>query len=215
MAAGRRIREPRQARALATRERLIAAAAELLGEVGVERLSTNLICARAGVTPPAFYRYFRDKYAALEELGERLMEAQNQVIAPLLERRHLVVSEADLRGLILGTIRVTQQFPGGAWVLRALRAVPALQHVRLRSHRRMSALIAKAARKDRKTSARQALEARLLIDMGYAAIELAFDEPGLKPAGIAEEAAPSLTVLAKAILRARQVDNRQQRREKA
>jgi hypothetical protein len=139
------------------------------------------------------------------------------VIAPLLAREELTVSEAELRALILETVRVTKAFAGGPWVLRALRAVPALQHVRLRSHRRMSALIAEAAGGRARTSARQALQARLLIDMGYAAIELAFDEPGLKPAGIAEEAARSLTVLAKASLRDRHVHNRQrrQRREKA
>lgn len=198
MAKRRQIRSPQQARAQATRELLIAAAADLLGEVGVERLSSNLICARAGVTPPAFYRYFKDKYAILEELGERLMEAQNQVIVLSLAQDELAVSEADLRSLILETIRVTEAFPGGPWVLRALRAVPALQHVRLRSHRRMSGLVAKAARG--RVSARKALQARLLIDMGYAAIELAFDEPTLAPKRVAEEAAAPLAALAQAIM---------------
>ncbi len=199
MAKQRQIQSPRQARAQATRELLIAAAADLLGEVGVERLSSNLICARAGVTPPAFYRYFKDKYAILEELGERLMEAQNEVIAPLLAQEKPVASEADLRALILETIRVTAVFPGGPWVLRALRAVPTLQHVRLRSHRRMSALVARAAR-SRGVSTRRALQARLLIDMGYAAIELAFDEPKLAPKRVAVAAAAPLAALAQALV---------------
>ncbi len=121
MAKRRRIQSPQQARAQATRELLIAATADLLGEVGVERLSSNLICARAGVTPPAFYRYFKDKYDILEELGERLMEAQNQIIVPLLAQEKPAATEADLRALILETIRVTVAFPGGPWVLRALR----------------------------------------------------------------------------------------------
>src|SRR5262249_47751757 len=151
---------------------------ELLGEVGVERLSSNLIAARAGVTPPAFYRYFKDKYAILEELGVRLMEAQNQAIVPLLSRADLDVSEADLRALIIESIAITEAFTGGPWVLRALRAVPALQHVRINSHRHMSALVARAvARRNGRVRAQAALQARLLIDMGYAAIELAFDEP--------------------------------------
>lgn len=167
--------------------------------MGVERLSSNLICTRAGVTPPAFYCYFKDKYAILEELGERLMEAQNEVIPPLLAHEKPVASEADLRSLILETIRVTAAFPGGPWVLRALRAVPTLQHVRLRSHRRMSALVAKAAR-SRGASARRALHARLLIDMGCAAIELAFDEPTLAPERVADEGAAPLAALAQAIM---------------
>lgn len=200
MPARSRAVEPVQARAQATRELLITAAAELLGDIGVERLSSNLICERAGVTPPAFYRYFKDKYALLAELGERLMEAQNQIILPLLARDEIDVSEEDLRALILESIAVTDAFPGGPWVLRALRAVPALQHIRLDSHRHMSALIAKAvARRSGRTSARAALQARLLVDMGYAAIELAFDEPRLKRPAIAQAAAASLATLIEAM----------------
>ena len=192
--------EPVQARAQATRELLITAAAELLGEVGVERLSTNLVCGRAGVTPPAFYRYFKDKYAILEELGVRLMAAQNEAIMPLLARPDLALGEADVRALILESIAITAAFPGGPWILRALRAVPALQHVRLESHRLMSELIAKAAAQGAKVSARRRLQARLLVDMGYAAIELAFDEGALRPRDIAAEAAASLSVLLDAAL---------------
>ena len=69
-----------------TRERLLDVAGELLGEVGIERISTNMICARAGVTPPALYRYFKDKYAVLEALGRRLMDRQNAVLFAWLDR---------------------------------------------------------------------------------------------------------------------------------
>lgn len=204
MPARRRAIEPVQARAQATRELLIDATAELLGEVGIARLSSNLIAARAGVTPPAFYRYFKDKYAILEELGERLMEAQNQAILPLLAREDLDVSEADLTALILESVAVTEVFPAGPWVLRALRAVPALQHVRLESHRRMAGLIAKTvARGKGRVSAQAALDARLLIDMGYAAIELAFDEPAFKRPALARTAAQTLVVLVASLRGAR------------
>lgn len=193
--------EPVQARAQATRELLVTAAAALLSKAGVERLSTNLICARAGVTPPAFYRYFKDKYAILEELGERLMTAQNEALMPLLARDDPAIAEAELCALILESIAITEDFPGGPWVLRALRAVPSLQHVRLASHRKMSALLAKAAaRNGRRIGARTLLQARLLIDMGYAAIELAFDEPHLKRAALARAAARALAPLADAMV---------------
>lgn len=39
---------PTQSRAVETYERILATAAELLGEVGIERLSTNLVCRRLG-----------------------------------------------------------------------------------------------------------------------------------------------------------------------
>ena len=61
---------PRQGRAQETFERILAITADLLSEVGIERLSTNLICERAGLTPPALYRYFPNKYAVLHALGE-------------------------------------------------------------------------------------------------------------------------------------------------
>src|SRR4030095_16618054 len=77
---------PKQERALQTRERLLDVAGELLGEVGIERISTNMICARAGVTPPALYRYFKDKYGVLEALGRRLMDRQNEVLFAWLDR---------------------------------------------------------------------------------------------------------------------------------
>jgi AcrR family transcriptional regulator len=185
--------DPIQARALATRELLLETTSELLGEVGVERLSSNLICARAGLTPPAFYRYFKDKYAALAELGEGLMEAQNAAMAPLLAAG--AATETDLRALILETIAATNAFPGGPWVLRVLRAVPALQHIRLQSHQRVAKAIATAAmpaRASRAVRARLALQARLLVDMGYAAVELAFDEPDLNQDELAASAAQAL-----------------------
>jgi AcrR family transcriptional regulator len=35
----------------------------------VERISTNLAAARAGVSPPTLYHYFPDKYALLAPWG--------------------------------------------------------------------------------------------------------------------------------------------------
>jgi AcrR family transcriptional regulator len=195
--------KPVQARAQATRELLLETTAELLGEVGVERLSSNLICARAGLTPPAFYRYFKDKYAAIEELGAGLMEAQNAAMARLLAAGG--ASEADLKALIIETIAVTKAFPGGPWVLRVLRAVPALQHIRLESHQRVAEAIAAAAmpaRPSRAVRGRVALQARLLVDMGYAAIELAFDAPELDEGALAGAAARGLSGLLEELTRA-------------
>ena len=64
-----------------TYEKLVAAAGKLLGEVGFEKLTTNAICARARMTPPAFYRYFTDKYEILEVLARRLLKRQNDAYA--------------------------------------------------------------------------------------------------------------------------------------
>ena len=71
---------PKQGRAVQTYERLLDVSGDLLAEVGIERISTNLICARAGMTPPALYRYFKDKYAVLEALGRRLLSRRSDIL---------------------------------------------------------------------------------------------------------------------------------------
>ena len=129
---------PRQERARATYERLLDVAGGLLAEVGVEGISTNLICARAGMTPPALYRYFEDKYAVLEALGGRLMDRQNQVLFAWLDRHApfglRALGDATLE-LLQATAAITASEPGAIWTLRALRATPRLAHVRIQSHR--------------------------------------------------------------------------------
>lgn len=130
--------KPQQGRSHQTYERLLNVAGTLLGEVGVERISTNLICARAGMAPSALYRYFGDKYAVLEALGQRLMARQNQVLEDWI-LRHDAGGIAALRGnleeLLRETAAVTASEPGAVWILRALHASPRLVHVRLQSHR--------------------------------------------------------------------------------
>ena len=100
---------PAQSRARRTVESILSAAAELLGEVGVEQLSTNLVCRRAGMTPPALYRYFPDKYAILSELARRLLDAQAEAVfawvdAGGLEPSHgedaVAKAETDIRVLL-------------------------------------------------------------------------------------------------------------------
>ena len=113
--------QPRQNRATATRQRLLDVAGELLAEVGVERISTNLICARAGMTPPALYRYFKDNCAVPAALGERLMDRQNQVLFDWLDRRApggLEALGAGIEQLLRATAEVTASEPGAIWTLR-------------------------------------------------------------------------------------------------
>ena len=82
----KRAAPPVQDRAHRTRERLLDVAGALLGEVGIERISTNMVAQQAGMTPPALYRHFRSKYDLLAALAERLMARQNQVLIDWLDR---------------------------------------------------------------------------------------------------------------------------------
>ena len=178
---------PRQGRALETYERILGVAADLLGEVGVERWSTNLVCERAGLTPPALYRYFPNKYALLHELGERLMAVQNQLLeawaTPETMAQPRARLEASVMELFMQTVEVTVAAPAGVWITRALRAVPALQEVRISSHRHVSGIIEQAfmAAYPQAEQADVQIFARLAIEAAYAVQEMLFDDPTLDP----------------------------------
>lgn len=176
-------KQPEQQRAAETYEHILEVAAQMLGDVGVERLSTNMICQQAGLTPPALYRYFPNKYALLCELGQRLMQRQNELIPHWITAQALGGSVAELEtalaGLLLDTYRVTKQTTGGVWILRALHAVPALQKVRLSSH----ALVTEAQGRllvdafPGVPPDELMLVGRVAVDMIYAGVEMLFDVP--------------------------------------
>lgn len=182
-------RKPTQKRAIATYEKLLDAAGMLLEELGVERISTNLVAERAGVSPPTLYNYFTDKYDLLAALGERLMEQQNALVVLDPEE-----GEAALTASLVEHVQVSRAYPGGPWVMRMLRAVPQLAEVRLASHRMVAAqlveaLLARDPALDRSTAERRA---RLAVEFGYAAIELVFDEGGQDVEAIMRDTAKAI-----------------------
>jgi len=174
---------PAQQRATETYEHILEVTAQMLEDVGFERLSTNMVCERAGLTPPALYRYFPNKYALLTELGQRLMQRQNELIPRWITPEVLAGTTADLEqalaGLLLDTYRVTKRMSGGVWILRALRAVPSLLKVRLDSHvlvtqaqgRLLSSAFPDVPQKE------LLLVGRVAVDMIYAGVEMLFDVP--------------------------------------
>jgi AcrR family transcriptional regulator len=172
---------PQQARSLQTRERLLDVAGQLLGEVGIESITTNLICARAGMTPPALYRYFKDKYAILEALGRRFMDRQNAVLFAWLEakppREPQDLSER-VEQLLQRTADVTAAEPGAVWILRALRAVPQLAHVRIESHRLVTDKLTEAYAPLFPELPRKVLwrRLRIAIEIGFAIDEMRTEE---------------------------------------
>ncbi len=188
---------PRQRRALETRERLLDMAGELLAEEGVERISTNLICARAGMTPPALYRYFKDKYAVLEALGQRLMDRQNAVLFRWLERcgpGGLQALADGAEGLLRETAAVTAREPGAIWILRALRASPRLAHVRLASHRLVTDRMARVYGPLLPHLPEAVLwrRLRLSIEFGFAADEMLHEETLIAKDDVLRDAAAIL-----------------------
>jgi AcrR family transcriptional regulator len=188
---------PKQERALQTRERLLDVAGALLGEVGIERISTNMICARAGVTPPALYRYFKDKYAVLEALGRRLMDRQNEVLFAWLDEHApngLAALAEHTEELLRATADVTAAEPGAIWTLRALRAVPQLAHVRIESHRMVTDRMVKAYAPLVPELSKKVLwrRVRISIEFGFAADEMLNEEDLIKRDDVIKEAARML-----------------------
>jgi len=176
---------PRQERAKRTYEAILQAAAELLVEVGVERISTNLTAERAGITVPALYRYFPNKYAVLNALGAVLMDRQNEVFQQWFDTN---LEEGDPQTLIENTYEllkmtydVTRQQKGGLEVIQSLRAVGPLQELRLTSHRLVASQFAVTLSEllGRPVDDLMNLQARVSVDMGYAIVEMALEDDSL------------------------------------
>ncbi|MCH8490106.1 MAG: TetR/AcrR family transcriptional regulator [Oceanicaulis sp.] len=162
-----------------TRERLLLAAQDILAESGLEALNSNAIVERAGVTPPSFYHYFRNKHAVLRELGARMMLAQSEALRADTGLR--ITTQADLHAASLRMLResfkVTRAFRGGYALLVSLRAIPELRDVRLESHADMSVLVAEYLKGQGLSDDFDELvvRSRLALELAYAAIEMLFE----------------------------------------
>lgn len=202
---------PQQARAKRTYERILASAAELLVEVGVERISTNLVAERARITVPALYRYFPNKYAVLNALGAALMDKQNAVFQQWFDK-YLGQDDPQLLldnvyELLKGTYDVTRLQVGGLEVVQALRAVAPLQEVRLESHRLVANQFATTVAEllTRPVDELVKTQARLSIDTGYAIVEMALEDQSLPTDTILREGSRMIQYYWREILTSDQV----------
>jgi AcrR family transcriptional regulator len=186
---------PTSGKPLQTYERLIVAAGELLGEVGFEKLTTNNICARAKLTPPAFYRYFNDKYEILEVLARRLLKRQNDAYAVWLFQggswSNLERQTQSLEEWFRIAADIVASEPGALWTMRALRALPNLAHIRVESQRMNTDRLFEFYRRVLPQMDPQALWYRLRIrsEFGWVVDELAMEEDRLPKDILFREAA--------------------------
>ena len=134
---------PVQARALETVEAILRVAGDILDEAGFEQLNTNLVAKRAGISVPALYRYYPNKYAILNALGERIMQLQDKAVLAWLAEGGLdaIGTEAriaSVQTILARILEITRAFPGNIAITRALRAVPAMRDARLVARDRLS-----------------------------------------------------------------------------
>lgn len=128
---------PQQHRSKVTIENILRTAGELLEEQGFDNLSTSLICDRAGLTPPALYRYFPNKYAVVMEMGQRVLAEQHEVYVRWIKggglgsgaRQEIFQS---LHTMAVTMIEAVQAKPGGRELCQILRTLPALSMMRRR-----------------------------------------------------------------------------------
>ncbi|GAA4057990.1 Nucleoid occlusion factor SlmA [Agromyces sp. NDB4Y10] len=81
--------EPTQRRSTQRLDALLDAAAEIVDELGFERLTTQMVAERAGASIGTVYRYFPDRVAVLHALRERSVRRYRERLAEALEQAEL------------------------------------------------------------------------------------------------------------------------------
>src|SRR5215467_12124327 len=111
---------PQQARSRESLRKLLKAAAEVLGQHGVEGTTIPRIAHHAGLTPGAVYRRFHDKEALLEEVILGILERQEErsrtgmTPAAAAQIPLTVFAEQVINGMVVG-------YRANAALLRAMR----------------------------------------------------------------------------------------------
>ena len=186
---------PQQQRAIKTYESILDAAAELLVDVGLERISTNLIAEKAGITVPALYRYFPNKYSILNALGTRLMERQNLAFQRWNEEHVVGAPARDISEGIADALHAaytaTRSLVGGVQIMHALQAIEPLQKVRLDNHWAVSEMFARAWAEQFGVIFDPAAidRARIAVELGYATIQMAIEDDRSDPELVLREGA--------------------------
>lgn len=113
---------PQQARSRESLRKLLKAAAEVLGQHGVEGATIPRIAQHAGLTPGAIYRRFPDKDALLETVILGILERQDErlrvVLTPEMARQiplavfaeHVITSMLISYRASAGLLRAVRQF---------------------------------------------------------------------------------------------------------
>jgi AcrR family transcriptional regulator len=119
-------RTPQQERSQQTVEALLSATATLLDEVGYDGLTTKAIAARAGTSIGAFYQFFANKDAAINELVQRYRGEIRRFLEDAVSRSGEGISVAWTDHAIAGLAQIYENLPGFRGVWSCQFAQPAL-----------------------------------------------------------------------------------------
>lgn len=121
-------KRPRQARATATVEAILEAAAHILERKGLAALNTNHIAERAGVSVGSLYQYFPTKQAILTEIIRRKRRRLVDGIAASLRAAEGETLDESLDRLIAAAIEHQIEWPRLARNLEIAEAFLPLQN---------------------------------------------------------------------------------------
>jgi AcrR family transcriptional regulator len=120
MARAKKTLEPRQERSRESERKLLKAAAEVLGQHGVEGATIPRIADHAGLTPGAVYRRFRDKDELLEMMILGILERQDErTKAGLTPKAAAQIPLPVFAEQVIGSMVVS--YRANAALLRAMR----------------------------------------------------------------------------------------------
>lgn len=177
---------PKQERAVQTYNKILLHTAQLLESQGLESISTNSIAASVGISVPALYRYFPNKYAVVYALAARLSDVQNQVLVDwyseyIAHASNGIIDLRPLDKLLRATFEVNQQHPSALAIIRTMRALPKLQALRLESHANMANLLLEALAQQfgKPTSTTLAAQFRLLLEVANSALDMGLEDPDM------------------------------------
>jgi AcrR family transcriptional regulator len=124
----RETRTPRQERAKATVDALLEATGQVFEQRGLERTTTALVAARAGVSVGSLYQYFPDKQALLAAFFETRMSADLAFMQQVAARAVGASPLGVLRIVVEETVALYRRdralFSGLAEVLPVIESVP-------------------------------------------------------------------------------------------
>ena len=130
-----------------TRERLLAAARELIEEGGYAAASVSAIAARAGLAAGTLYRHFESKERLFVELFRLVCEREERAVRDAVERLGPAASAVDRLQTVLGTFaRRALRNRRLAWALIAEPVDPLVDAERIAHRGRYAQLIAAGLR---------------------------------------------------------------------
>jgi AcrR family transcriptional regulator len=141
-------RRPQQQRSLERFERVLAAAAGLIAETGIESVRMSEIAERAGVPIGSVYQYFPDKLAIVRTLADQVLDRVHQ---QLVDTYADVTTKAEFLDrtdtLVQEYYTLITEDPVARHILMAMQSDRDLQQLDIDDSRRNAEVVLQAGRR--------------------------------------------------------------------